>query len=333
MVALLSFEDRDISRGVQDLTEFIGRRGPVVHGRDRVSSAMIRHWCEVIGDANPAYREADGPSRTGPPIAPPAMLQVWTMPGFEPGRRSDALTEDLYARLDQLGYSAIVATDSEQDYLHPLRPGDSVAAVRTIVAISGEKNTKLGPGVFVTSMIEVTNGAGAIVGKQLHRVLKFRPQPAPPAIRTQLDPGTTPDPPGRAPAGPEEASIGTTLAPIVLPITRRFIVAAAIVSRDFEDIHHDPDAARRRGAQDIFTNVITTNGLTGRLATDWAGPRATLRRIAIKLGGQNYPGDTLTLTGTVARRHRVGQGWHIGLDVIGYNERGIHVRGAVEVEL
>jgi hypothetical protein len=50
------------------------------------------------------------------------------------------------------------------------------------------------------------------------------------------------------------------------------IVAAAIASRDYQDVHHDRDAAIRRGTPDIFTNILTSSGLVARYVTDWAGP-------------------------------------------------------------
>ena len=50
------------------------------------------------------------------------------------------------------------------------------------------------------------------------------------------------------------------------------IVATAIASRDYQDVHHDPGLAQERGSQDIFMNILTTNGFVGRYVTDWAGP-------------------------------------------------------------
>ena len=55
-------------------------------------------------------------------------------------------------------------------------------------------------------------------------------------------------------------------------------------------MHHDKGAAQRSGVDDIFMNILTTNGLVGRYVTDWAGPEAQLRNIKIRLGAPAVPG-------------------------------------------
>ena len=92
---------------------------------------------------------------------------------------------------------------------------------------------------------------------------------------------------------------GEKLPPLEIPITRTLIVAGAIASRDYQDVHHDTELAHRKGSPDIFMNILTTNGLVGRYITDHFGPTALLRTVAIRLGAPNYPGDTMVLTGTV----------------------------------
>ncbi|WP_399217441.1 MaoC family dehydratase [Streptomyces sp. SAJ15] len=117
--------------------------------------------------------------------------------------------------------------------------------------------------------------------------------------------------------------------PLRIPVTRTLIVAGALASRDFQDVHHDPEAARARGTPDIFMNILTTNGLVGRYVTDWAGPGSVLRRLAIRLGAPNYPGDELTLTGTVA----AVEGSTARVRIVGRNSLGRHVTGEATVEL
>jgi acyl dehydratase len=114
-----------------------------------------------------------------------------------------------------------------------------------------------------------------------------------------------------------------------IQIVRTFIVAAAIASRDYEDVHHDPGAAKQRGLPDIFTNITTTNGLVARFITDWTGPAARLRRICIRLGRPNHPGDTLTLTGRVTA---VPDDGPIEVKIAGRNSLGLHVSGLVTFE-
>lgn len=126
-----------------------------------------------------------------------------------------------------------------------------------------------------------------------------------------------------------DVSIGDELAPLPLPLTRSFIVAAAIASRDYQDVHHDPELAREKGSKDIFMNILTTNGLIGRYVTDWAGPDAIIKKVAIRLGAPNYPGDTMTLTGTVTNKG----GGEVEVTIVGANGLGNHVTGTVVVAL
>ncbi|MFJ9827001.1 MaoC family dehydratase [Streptomyces sp. NPDC101160] len=141
----------------------------------------------------------------------------------------------------------------------------------------------------------------------------------------------------RAPGGPlapgDSPAPGDELPPLTVPVTRTLIVAGAIASRDYQDVHHDAELARAKGSPDIFMNILTTNGLVGRYITDHFGPRAVLRKVAIRLGAPNYPGDTMTLTGTVTQVATASDGDTVQIKVVGANSLGHHVTGTVTVEV
>src|SRR5437660_1890147 len=99
-----------------------------------------------------------------------------------------------------------------------------------------------------------------------------------------------------------DVSVGEHLPQLDVPLTRTLIVATAIASRDYQDVHHDPGLAVERGSKDIFMNILSTNGFVGRFITDWAGPDATIRSVSIRLGAPNYPGDTMVMTGQVTAK-------------------------------
>ncbi|MER7758350.1 MaoC family dehydratase [Streptomyces sp. NPDC097619] len=124
-------------------------------------------------------------------------------------------------------------------------------------------------------------------------------------------------------------AVGEALAPLEIPVTRTLIVAGAIASRDYQDVHHDAELAREKGSPDVFMNILTTNGLVGRYVTDRLGPGTVLRKVAIRLGAPNYPGDTMTLTGTVLSR----TGDTVEIGVMGANGLGRHVTGTVTADL
>jgi acyl dehydratase len=128
-----------------------------------------------------------------------------------------------------------------------------------------------------------------------------------------------------------DVDVGDELPPLEVPLTRTLIVATAIASRDYQDVHHDPELAKQRGSEDIFMNILSTNGFVGRFITDWAGADAVLRKVAIRLGAPNYPGDTMTMTGTVtAKDEETGE---VEVAVRGANSRGDHVTGTVTLSL
>ncbi|MEU8777501.1 MaoC family dehydratase [Streptomyces sp. NPDC048606] len=124
-------------------------------------------------------------------------------------------------------------------------------------------------------------------------------------------------------------NVGDALPPLEIPVTRTLIVAGAIASRDYQDVHHDARSARDKGSPDVFMNILTTNGLVGRYVTDHLGPRCVLRRVAIRLGAPNYPGDTMTLSGTVT----AVDGDTAEIRIVGANGIGHHVTGTVTVTL
>jgi len=388
--------------------------------RDSVNAAMIRHWTEAIGDTGDYSA-----------VAPPAMIQVWTMRGLHPAPDPDDPLTAMSAALDQAGYTSVVATDSDQTYLRPLTLDERVAVRTRLVDVAGPKRTRLGEGYFVTTE-SVWESGGERVGSMTFRVLKFRPGTAhtttpTPRIRpvTTVDtaffwagtavgelriqrctgcgalrhpPGPAcprcgadkpdhvvasgrgevysyvvhhhPPIPGRAlpvvvalvaleegvrtvgeliGVSPSAVHIGmpvrvawdrvddeltipawlpaevVDLPPLTVPVTTTFVVATALATRDFQDVHHDRELAVRRGGQDIFVNILTTTGLVQRYVTDWS-PDARIGRISIRLGVPCHPGDTLTFSG----RYSPSTGT---VSVVGRVAAGAHVTGVVEVSL
>jgi acyl dehydratase len=127
----------------------------------------------------------------------------------------------------------------------------------------------------------------------------------------------------------DDVQVGDELPSLEIPLTRTLIVSTAIASRDYQDVHHDPTLAVERGSPDIFMNILSTNGFVGRFITDWAGPDATIKKVAIRLGAPNYPGDTMVMTGSVTSK----EDGVVEVTVRGANSRGDHVTGTVAVAL
>jgi len=396
--------------------------------RDPVNLPMIRNWLEALGGAGGADPDTD-------PTAPPAMIQVWTMPGLHGVRGDDDPLGQMSAVLDQAGYTSVVATNCDQAYQRYLKLGEQLSVRARLLDVTGPKRTALGEGWFVTTR-STWFSAGEPVATMDFRILKFKPavQPGPastenPVMRPQVTPDTAffwagtavgelriqrcsacgalrhppgpmcpacgapgdgsyvvaagtgevfsyvvhhhPPVPGKKlplvvalvqlPEGvrmlgempgvsPDQVHIGLPVrasfvriddhlalpawrpAEGMLPdrlidVTPTFVIASALATRDFQEVHHDRDRAVARGAKDIFVNILTTTGLVQRYVCDWA-PDAAVRAISIRLGVPCHAGDTLTLTGQVT----ASEGAEQVVSVTGRCGLGDHVTGTVRIE-
>ena len=131
--------------------------------------------------------------------------------------------------------------------------------------------------------------------------------------------------------GFNSVALGTELPPLAVPITVPLIAGGAIATRDYFPGHHDLEAARGLGTPHIFMNILTTNGLVQRFVEAWSGPGGVFCDLKIKLGAPNFPGDTMTFSGTVSDKRDADRSVEITLK--GKNSMGNHVTGTVRVRL
>jgi len=141
--------------------------------RDPVNRPMIRTWLEAIADP------ADPSGQDCPDTAPPAMIQVWTMPGLHGTRGGDDPLGVMSELLEEAGYTSIVATNCDQTYHRPVRIGEQLSVQARLLDVSGPKRTALGEGWFVTTR-NTWRSAGQPVATMDFRVLRFRPEPRKP---------------------------------------------------------------------------------------------------------------------------------------------------------
>lgn len=300
---------------------------------DPVNLPMIRHWVDAFHDRNPAYLDAHAAlaTRHGELVAPPAMMQTWTMarPQIEGiaergGSAGEMATDNPLSILAEAGYVGTLATNSELEFDRYLRIGDLLRSSTVLETVSERKTTGLGLGYFVTWVTEYADADGESVGRQRFRVLKFSPGSGSAERRDRSGSRAEPEP---------ERPSGEVLPSFELAVTPTVVVAGAIASRDFMPVHHDRDYAVAQGAPDIFMNILTSNGYVSRFVTDWAGPEAILRCIAIRLGAPAVPGQPLRFAGQVANESLDDGERVIEVALEATNDLGSHVTGTVVLTL
>jgi acyl dehydratase len=306
----------------------MGLSGPSA-APDPVNIPMIRHWVDALDDRNPAYDERTAATtRYDEIVAPPAMLQTWTMgrPTIEGirergGSAGEVGAESPLAVLAAAGYKGTLATNSVLTFDRYLRVGDTLTSDTALESVSDQKHTGLGKGYFVAWSNNYFDQSGDPVGNQLFTVFKFAPGPPPDGPRE-----AKPKPAAEPPSGEE-------LPPFDLEVTATVVVAGAIASRDFMPVHHDRDFAIAQGAPDIFMNILTSNGYVSRYVTDWSGGESRVRRISTRLGGPAVPGQPLRFRGQVANELDEGGERIFEVRVRADNDLGNHLTATVEVAL
>ncbi|MFK0089179.1 bifunctional MaoC family dehydratase N-terminal/OB-fold nucleic acid binding domain-containing protein [Pseudomonas sp. NPDC090755] len=195
---------------LSNVSALVGRQYGRVYAWDEVNAPMIRQWCEIMGVENPLYTDPAAALETVHEglIAPPAMLQVWTLEGFHannyPPGSTDENPYEVLKLFEAEGYTSTVAVNSELSFTRPLRLGEKLYYTTRLESVGDEKTTALGTGFFVTLVMShfvEKAGGDEPVGELLFRVFKFRPAaaaaPAPaveaPAVAKRPLPGISDD--------------------------------------------------------------------------------------------------------------------------------------------
>lgn len=180
----------DIAEAVAEINAAGGAKPRA--GRDPVNQPMISNWVEALGDRNPIYVDESAARAAGHPgiVAPPAMIQVWTMFGLGGERPKDDPMGPIMELFDEAGYIGVVATNCEQTYHRYLRPGEHVSITSEMGDVVGPKQTALGEGWFINQHI-IWRVGDEDVAEMNWRILKFKPLDAEPsqgAVPADLDP-------------------------------------------------------------------------------------------------------------------------------------------------
>ena len=334
-----------------ELQHLLGKRLGPYNSFNPVSRTQIWQWCCAMGDGSPLYLDERYQAQTEfaghGAVAPPAMMQMWTMRDVNDEYAADSTSAHPYQvmqDLEQLGFPANVAISYDIQFHRYLVEGDRVQHYKTVVDISELKTTALGEGHFFTDRMEYLDQDGELFAEALITYFQYRPaeQGNKGTEAPQVKPAT-PGPevvsvnntwwPDFTDLDPQSVSAGDSLPELVLPITHKLIIAGAIATQDFIPVHHSVPAARAAAMPDIFMNILTTCGLSARYLGDWAGPGSRLKTLKFRLMSPNTPADTMTLQGSVTALEQAADEAMVTVDFAGMNSLGPHVMGSASLSL
>ena len=129
-----------------------------------------------------------------------------------------------------------------------------------------------------------------------------------------------------------DVAVGDKLPAIDIDVTTGLVVCGALATRDFEPVHHNKAVAVAAGLPDVFMNILTSQGLMTRFATDWSGPEAVVKAVDMRLGAPNIAGMVMTITGEVTAVD--SDSGVVDVAVLGENNIwGMHMQGSVQIAL
>lgn len=158
--------DHDWIMGESKRIQALGETAPRL-ARDPVSQPIINAWLDAIDETDARFTEG---------VAPPAMAQVWTMPGLRGTRGADDPLSQAMEVLDAAGFTSVLGTNCNQTYERYLEVGEHVSVTTQLEDIAGPKRTGVGEGYFVTTR-NVWRVGDEVVATMQFRVLKFKPRP------------------------------------------------------------------------------------------------------------------------------------------------------------
>lgn len=96
-------------------------------------------------------------------------------------------------------------------------------------------------------------------------------------------------------------AVGETLPLLEKRITAVDLVAYGAATWDWHRLHYDVEYARSRKLPGVIVDGQAFGALLARAALEWAGPRAFITRMSLRMKSMAFAGDTLRAEGTVSQ--------------------------------
>ena len=327
-----------LEQQLESLTE--QRKGPYL-SHNPVSATQIWQWCSAMGDNNPRYSPGNDQ------VAPPAMMQMWTMRDINDRYApysTDAQPYHVFDEMSVMGYSSNVAVSYDINFHRDLHISERVKHYTTIVSISDKKSTALGEGFFITERVEYltvdeNSFADALITYFQYQAAEAQAEAKTHRHSVQMDAGLPLI--KRLSSAPTDSTdietsalhVGDRLPEVAIPITHRLIVGGALATQDFTPVHHNAGIAQAAGMPDIFMNILTTSGLSARYLGDWAGANSRLKKLQFDLRAPNLPGDIMVMAGEVVAVTPQPAAALVTIAFTGENSLGMHISGSATLAL
>ena len=162
----------------EDALTMVGTKTEPRYAGTAVSAARIQHFAAMVRDRNPSYWDARfANEQWGGLLAPPAMLMGWLIPPpWLPNGRPP--TPAIAIRVPLPGTTFINASN-EVEFPCPIVEGDRLHVIEEVVAVSPEKNTRLGVGHFVETCDHFHRVDGTLVAVNRNTLFRFTPAEQP----------------------------------------------------------------------------------------------------------------------------------------------------------
>ena len=327
----------DLAADVRAQLLALGEESAFEPGLFPIDELAIRHWCEALEDGNPLYLDdelARSRGLRGLMVPPVLLFPATAFPFRWPWPPKGGYAPLMMAKVKRILNLPIgIGTESEMEFFHPVQIGERIGTTSRLLSVSPWRSTRLGDGHFIcwanafwnerrTKVAEqrVTLFAyGRSTGGEEGLVLKGGFSNS---VEEAIEGDKTPYlPPPVRELFWEDVNVGDALPSITMPINMTRCVYMASATRDFSPQHSNPEYARKRsGTRDVFVNTQFNMGMVSRLATDWAGPSATVRRVKVRMKENVCAGDDMIVTGRVLGKY-VKDGEHrVDIDVMISNQ-------------
>ena len=320
-----------------EVRDLIGHETPPQRNRFPISEEMCYDLADATEDPNLLYVDPDyaANSRFDGVLCPP--LATWK--DIAPPIGFFGAGQESHFQVPLPFNSYGLNGGSDWQFLRPAYAGDWITRQFRIMDIY-EKQGRSGALVFVVRREVQTNQKGEVVNTDrhvsIHRALPKGDQPdqvvnardrletvqiSPPHSNQPLErPELTRDPQRSF----EDVEVGSMLPPVVKgPMTTTHLVRWAAANGNYARIHWDlPFAQMRQGMANVVVNGSLKNQFLGQLCIGFAGDGGWFKRFYVEHRGMDYPGDTLTASGTVTGKREQGGFGYVDCDVQLTNNRG-----------